>query len=320
MKKSLFRNQTPEKPTLLGALARMGDTSGLRLAGGSTMNLSTPIGASVQDGPRMTTTHFGGKKAAPFVKGGGRSKTHPNDAKGRKRAAAKAALAARAAKGADLSNIDLAMIAMKMADSHFDPNEPRDLMGRWVKRVGSVKTVKDIGKARADLHSDMNAGDVPYRVYSKLDGQLLDKLDALHETKVGTAKSLIHHGLAKEPLHDKVVAHFGEKASAKDRAKFEGKNGGLGAQSTEEAQYLKAKNSLAKARLSKDKGATDQALRDLDQAAKAFHARHPSRAKSKYGFGKKQPQTTDSKFKHAPESNGTYITKKLLASTPKRRG
>ncbi len=28
---------------------------------------------------------FGGKKAAPFVKGGGRSKTHPNTAKGTKR-------------------------------------------------------------------------------------------------------------------------------------------------------------------------------------------------------------------------------------------
>lgn len=28
---------------------------------------------------------FGGKKAAPFVKGGGRSKKHPNDYKGRTR-------------------------------------------------------------------------------------------------------------------------------------------------------------------------------------------------------------------------------------------
>jgi hypothetical protein len=29
--------------------------------------------------------NFGGKKAAPFKKGGGRSKAHPNTAKGNKR-------------------------------------------------------------------------------------------------------------------------------------------------------------------------------------------------------------------------------------------
>jgi hypothetical protein len=28
---------------------------------------------------------FGGKKAAPFVKGGGRDKSHPNDARGNPR-------------------------------------------------------------------------------------------------------------------------------------------------------------------------------------------------------------------------------------------
>lgn len=32
-----------------------------------------------------TKKPFGGKKAAPFVKGGGRSKTHPNTAKGKPR-------------------------------------------------------------------------------------------------------------------------------------------------------------------------------------------------------------------------------------------
>lgn len=82
-----------------------------------TMSLSTPI-TSTQDGPRMTT-QFGGKKAAPFVKGGGRSKSHPNDAKGRKRKAAKAAVAK--ARAADYSNVDLA----------FNRNEPRDRVGRW---------------------------------------------------------------------------------------------------------------------------------------------------------------------------------------------
>lgn len=30
-------------------------------------------------------SNFGGKKAAPFVKGGGRKKSHPNTAKGTKR-------------------------------------------------------------------------------------------------------------------------------------------------------------------------------------------------------------------------------------------
>lgn len=56
-------------------------------AAGATMSLSTPV-VSAQDGPRMATPSFGGKKAAPFVK---------NDPNGKKRAAKMAVAKARLA-------------------------------------------------------------------------------------------------------------------------------------------------------------------------------------------------------------------------------
>jgi hypothetical protein len=279
-RKSIFP-KPGEKPTRLSALARMGDGAGLHEAGGDTM-LATPIGASVQDGPRMTTTHFGGKKAAPFVKGGGRSKTHPNDAKGRKRALAKAALKS---KSADLSVVDLAMTTMRMAESHFNPNEPRDRMGKWVKRIGAAKTAHEIHSARADLVGDRRAGDISPAVYDKLDDVLASKIKALDETKKGTAKSMIHHGLTKESLRDKVKARLGERASAKER-EYGAKNGGLGAKSPEEAAYLDSKNKVAKARLAKNPDAEQAALRDLAKTFAAFQAKHPTQAK-KLAAGKK---------------------------------
>lgn len=80
-----------QKPTWQGLKERALDTSGIEVGG--TMNLSTPI-VSVQDGPRMTgVANFGGKKAAPFRKGGKRRA---------KVLLAKAAL--KRGKGKDLSN------------------------------------------------------------------------------------------------------------------------------------------------------------------------------------------------------------------------
>jgi len=113
MTKELFPGKPKNKGTMIDALARMGDGDGLRPASGSTIT-------------DMSTPHFGGHRAAPFTKGGGRSKDHPNDAKGKKRAVAKAVLKAKAkgkpAKGGDYSNVDLA----------FNRSEPRDQKGRWV--------------------------------------------------------------------------------------------------------------------------------------------------------------------------------------------
>lgn len=109
MRKSLF-TEPAGKPTMAGALARIGDDGGLHPVGGDTMSLSTPI-ASVQDGPRMSGVSNipAHRKAAPFRKGGKR----------RKALLAKDAL--RKSKGGDYSNIDLG----------FRASERRDSLGRW---------------------------------------------------------------------------------------------------------------------------------------------------------------------------------------------
>lgn len=66
--KKLFPGKdTP--PSWEGLRERGTDGSGIVV--GSSISLSTPI-VSTQDGPRMSMKNFGGKKAAPFVKGGKR--------------------------------------------------------------------------------------------------------------------------------------------------------------------------------------------------------------------------------------------------------
>lgn len=66
----LYPSIPPSEPTWQGLQQRALDSSGIVVS--RTMNLSTPI-VSAQDGPRMTgISNFGGKKAAPFKKGGKR--------------------------------------------------------------------------------------------------------------------------------------------------------------------------------------------------------------------------------------------------------
>jgi hypothetical protein len=63
--------ETGEKPSMEATMQRISDGDGLVPAG---TDLSTPI-VSTQDGPRIMgkgISNFGGKKAAPFKKGGGR--------------------------------------------------------------------------------------------------------------------------------------------------------------------------------------------------------------------------------------------------------
>lgn len=70
---SLF-GKTEGEPTMAGVMERIGDGGGLRPSRGASMSLSTPI-VSSQDGPRIMgkgLSNFGGKKAAPFGKGGKR--------------------------------------------------------------------------------------------------------------------------------------------------------------------------------------------------------------------------------------------------------
>jgi hypothetical protein len=173
MRKQLF-NSPAETPSMTAAMQRIGDGGGLRPARRDTMSLSTPI-VSVQDGPRiMGTSHFGGKTAAPFVKGGGRSKKHPNDAKGKKRAAAKAALSK--AKGGDYSNLDLA----------FWDREKRNLHGEWTDQTGHSGRTGDgylmtIGEKVGKLHPEQQA------VYRK------------HQQKGATNKVAFAKALAHKP-------------------------------------------------------------------------------------------------------------------------
>jgi hypothetical protein len=68
---SLFP-ETGDVPSRDATMQRISDGDGLRPAAGA--DLSTPI-VSTQDGPRTMgkgISNFGGKKAAPFKKGGGR--------------------------------------------------------------------------------------------------------------------------------------------------------------------------------------------------------------------------------------------------------
>lgn len=60
-----------EKPSWAGLKARSLDGGGIEVGG--TLSLSNPI-VSVEDGPRIMAkvSNFGGKKAAPFRKGGKR--------------------------------------------------------------------------------------------------------------------------------------------------------------------------------------------------------------------------------------------------------
>lgn len=44
--------------------------------------MTTPAGPTVAGMPKRSGTGFGGKKAAPFKSGGGRSTAHPKTAKG----------------------------------------------------------------------------------------------------------------------------------------------------------------------------------------------------------------------------------------------
>ena len=64
--KKQFLGGKSSAPTAEGLKARATDGSGIEF--GRSMSLSTPI-VSVQDGPRMSLANFGGKKAAPFLKG-----------------------------------------------------------------------------------------------------------------------------------------------------------------------------------------------------------------------------------------------------------
>lgn len=161
----------------------------------ATMSLSTPI-VSVQDGPRMTTAHFGDKKAAPFRKGGKRRKAmlakdalrkrsadlanvshEPRDRKGRwtasagyvqgsemkklvmryKRYKAKRVNRAIAKEAAnDYSNVDLA----------FNPREPRDRAGMWTRghdalKLGGAKDARQLEylAAKNDLATALLSGD-----------------------------------------------------------------------------------------------------------------------------------------------------------------
>jgi hypothetical protein len=51
----------------------------------STSTAGTTARAAKYGGGKKTKLRFSGKKAAPFKKGGGRSKSHPNNAKGQPR-------------------------------------------------------------------------------------------------------------------------------------------------------------------------------------------------------------------------------------------
>jgi hypothetical protein len=59
---------------------------------------------------RQADLAFGGHKAAPFVKGGGRKQAHPNDAHGRKRAKARA-LASKMRSGGNLTSMSVSDLA-----------------------------------------------------------------------------------------------------------------------------------------------------------------------------------------------------------------
>lgn len=106
--KTLF-TPTGGQPSREATMQRIGDASGLVPTGA---DLAVPI-ASTQDGPRMSgkMSNFGGKKAAPFQKGGKR--------RGKVLLAKAAVRKAKMDKDgdADMSNVDLSVLTKAERDA-----------------------------------------------------------------------------------------------------------------------------------------------------------------------------------------------------------
>lgn len=139
MTTTLFADSKVGKPTLLGALQRIGDSGGLHEASG-TVNLSTPI-VSAQDGPRMAgSANFGGKKAAPF---------------GSKKRAAKSIARARARKAAPAlsvvgtNDVELGLDGAKWKHGYIPENAAAVALKEH-RKPGSAGASKDSAKVKRD--------------------------------------------------------------------------------------------------------------------------------------------------------------------------
>lgn len=182
------------KPSRLGTMQRIGDAEGLL----GDADLATPIGTT-QDGPRMTTPHFGSKKAAPFVKGGGRSKTHPNDATGKRRAkvlAAKKAVAKARVK--DYSTTTGADIDLGLFHGRDVTSEPRGANGRWIRAAMRAGTQKERNAVRSGAMADYQS----FHTSNEEHNMVLDVLDKADKAARVT-KSRSPHTIKK---HKRIAA------------------------------------------------------------------------------------------------------------------